>query len=113
MPSIDILALVDPTYDSAVTDFENDIIWGYNTPYSWRVDSVNQFGTTTGDTWGFTSITFDPPIATWENLPGKTLGPLTSGVAGTDYRWTGSNALNTVKYILVAKDMSIYYAEVY
>jgi len=33
----------------------------YGTVYGWRVDAVNTFGTTTGDTWTFTTLTFSPP----------------------------------------------------
>lgn len=35
----------------------------YNTIYYWRVDATNEFGTTTGDTWYFTSMIFAPPVA--------------------------------------------------
>jgi hypothetical protein len=31
------------------------------TQYQWRIDSVNDSGTTTGDTWSFTTLTFSPP----------------------------------------------------
>lgn len=33
----------------------------YNTTYNWRVDSVDEFGTTTGDVWSFTCLVFTPP----------------------------------------------------
>jgi hypothetical protein len=33
----------------------------YNTEYQWRIDSVNAQGTTTGDTWSFTTLVFTPP----------------------------------------------------
>lgn len=33
----------------------------YNTTYQWRIDSVNDNGTTTGDTWSFTTLVFTPP----------------------------------------------------
>ncbi|KKN01086.1 hypothetical protein LCGC14_1131240 [marine sediment metagenome] len=36
----------------------------YNTAYQWRIDATNVYGTTTGDTWGFTTIAFAPPVAT-------------------------------------------------
>ena len=109
--SVPLIAATE--YDSAITNFEEGGIYGYDSTYAWRVDSVNQFGTTTGTAWSFTSVVFDPPMPTWENLPDKTLGPLTDGTKGTDYRWTGLNNTNTVKYLLVAKDQSVYFAEVY
>jgi len=31
----------------------------YNTEHTWRVDSVNEWGTTTGDTWSFTTLDLD------------------------------------------------------
>lgn len=33
----------------------------YATTYQWRIDATNEEGTTTGDTWSFTTITFSPP----------------------------------------------------
>ncbi len=36
----------------------------YNTAYQWRIDAVNAYGTTTGDTWTFTALVFAPPAAT-------------------------------------------------
>jgi len=45
-------------------------VWGMadGSPYDyevtryWRIDSTNDVGTTTGDEWSFTTITFDPPV---------------------------------------------------
>jgi hypothetical protein len=34
---------------------------GYNTAYQWRIDSKNAIGTTTGDTWSFTTLALNPP----------------------------------------------------
>jgi hypothetical protein len=113
MPSISVPGLTGLSYDSAVVNFEQGYLWAYGSPYTWSVDSVNQFGTTVGDNWTFTSVVYDPPVSNWENLTGKTLGPLTNGVEGTDYRWLGNNIINTVKFFLVAKDSSIYYSEIY
>lgn len=39
----------------------------YGTTYGWRVDAVSTVGTTTGDTWTFTTISFDPPVASGKN----------------------------------------------
>lgn len=39
----------------------------YNTEYTWRIDSTNANGTTTGDTWTFTTEVFDPPVASAQN----------------------------------------------
>ena len=45
-------------------------IWNldYGSPFDyavtryWRIDSTNDVGTTTGDEWSFTTLTFDPPV---------------------------------------------------
>jgi hypothetical protein len=34
----------------------------YDTAYYWRVDATNEYGTTTGDVWSFTTLEFDPPL---------------------------------------------------
>lgn len=39
----------------------------YNTIYEWRVDAMNDSGTTTGDTWVFTTIAFAPPAQGYSN----------------------------------------------
>jgi hypothetical protein len=51
------VSLGDPT---------SEVSWGGNvwlgdTEYTWRIDSINQFGTTTGDEWTFTTFAFAPP----------------------------------------------------
>lgn len=39
----------------------------YNTSYQWRIDATNVGGTTTGDTWLFTTLAFTPPVASGLN----------------------------------------------
>ncbi len=39
----------------------------YGTTYGWRIDAVNINGTTTGDTWTFTTLTFAPPVPSGKN----------------------------------------------
>jgi hypothetical protein len=116
--TISISGITGTSFDSAIPSFQSGSVYGYNATYTWRVDSVNQFGTTTGDTWTFTSVNFDPPLASWVNLPGKTLGPEVDGhtygqggVPGVDFRWYGINSIGTVKFLLLLKDNSVYYAE--
>ena len=52
-------ALEDATWTPAPTIFD------YITEYTWRVDSINSFGTTTGDEWTFTTLRFTPPGVTY------------------------------------------------
>jgi len=82
-----------------------------STEHQWRIDSVNQFGTTTGTVWSFTTLGFAPPLPTWENLSGKTLGPLTGGTEGVDFRYLGTNNLSTVKRLVCAAASAIYYED--
>lgn len=86
--------------------------FAYGTTYYWRVDAVNEYGTTDGDQWEFTTLLFDPPLPSWELLPGKTLGPLDFGIEGIDFRWLGNNFGTTVKRLVVAANNRIYYEDV-
>jgi len=45
-------------------DLSDYIPFPYGTVYQWRIDSTNDDGTTTGDTWSFTTITLSPPVIT-------------------------------------------------
>ncbi len=39
----------------------------YGVTYEWRIDATNVNGTTTGDTWTFTALTYSPPVASSKN----------------------------------------------
>jgi hypothetical protein len=106
------VAVVNSTLDLAAnTPLLFDALdWG--TVYTWRVDTVNEFGTTTGDTWSFTTDTFDPPVASWSNLPGKTLGPLTGGIDGVDFYYTGLNFMTAVRRLVATAANSIWYENI-
>ena len=49
--------------DGAGTTFDlsSYLPFPYGTTYQWRIDSTNDDGTTTGDTWSFTTMEFIPP----------------------------------------------------
>ena len=89
--------------ESGITDTELTIAFGpfeYYTGYSWRVDATNEYGTTTGDTWTFTSIKYDPPLPS-----GITLND--DGVpTGTP---TGENNIVTIRRLVVAANNKIWY----
>ena len=95
----------------------------YDTTYYWEVDSVNQFGTTTGDEWSFTTIRLDPPSETsWDSAGGfyyRLLphgdSPADGGVEDTDYeKLTGylPNFINTNRRLVAATRNSIYYEDI-
>jgi len=44
----------------------------YGIVYNWRVDAINEAGTTTGDTWSFTTVNIDPPVPTALNCMATT-----------------------------------------
>ena len=80
----------------------------YSTTYYWRVDAVNEFGVTQGDTWNFTTITFNPPLP-----PGLSLdsggGNEGTGITGTP---TGENNIITIKRLVVAAANTIWYENI-
>lgn len=86
---------------------------------SWRVDTVNAFGTTTGDTWRFGTLIEAPPLPSWSLLPGKTLGPVATwgedltlilpGTEGIDFVWNGLNNMRTTRRLVAAARDSIWY----
>ncbi len=65
----------------------------YNTEYSWRVDATNENGTTTGDTWSFTTLVFTPPAASLDG-------------GGNP---TGLNNMVTLKRLVTASNNKVFY----
>ena len=69
----------------------------------WRVDSVNDVGTTTGDEWYFTTLVFYPPTpagVTWDD-PGNA-----AGYTGTPL---GTNNILTVRRLVGVADNCLWY----
>jgi len=90
---------------SGISDTELTIDFGpflYSTGYSWRVDATNECGTTTGDTWTFTSLVYDPPLPS-----GVTM---VDGEPAGDP--TGENNMVTIKRLVVAADNKIWYEDI-
>ena len=75
----------------------------YNTEYSWRIDAINEFGTTTGNTWSFTCLLFTPPFPTGITLDYGEDPPVPTGTP------TGVNNMVTLKRIVAAADNKIFY----
>jgi len=87
----------------------------YGTTYEWRVDATNVYGTTTGDTWSFDSITFDRICISYVLVTGGSgAGPYDTppGVEGTDWRWTGENNMLTVRKLVAAANNKIWYESI-
>ena len=75
----------------------------YNIVYNWRVDSINEAGITTGDTWSFTALLFAPPFPTGVTLDYGEDPPAPTGTAN------GLNSMVTLKRIVVAADNKVFY----
>ena len=88
------------SFDQSGLSVEVPYALDYNIEYSWRVDSTNEFGTTTGDTWSFTSIVFAPPLPSGVTLDGD------GNPTGTP---TGVNNMITLKRLVTASNNKIYY----
>ena len=72
----------------------------FNTAYTWRIDAVNAGGTTTGDTWGFTTVaafSFAPATSTiaWTDVHGANNGNLAFFNANADFLSVSSINLDT------------------
>jgi len=76
---------------------------GYGTIYEWRIDATNVYGITTGDTWTFTSIAFDPPLPTGVTLDAE------GEPTGTP---TGESGMLTIKRLIAAARNKIYYEDI-
>lgn len=76
----------------------------YNDFYYWRVDAVNENGTTAGDEWTFTTMTFQPPLPSGLT-PSGDLDPPT----GTP---NGENNAYTVKRLTACAKNTFYYEDI-
>ena len=87
----------------------------YGTTYEWRIDATNTFGTTTGNTWSFTTIDFDQLRISYRLIRGGSgAGPYDSppGTKGTDWEFTGENNMISVKRLVVAANNKIWYEDI-
>ncbi|KKK63537.1 hypothetical protein LCGC14_2993260, partial [marine sediment metagenome] len=62
--------LVQIVEGQAGLSIEVPTVLEYNVEYNWRVDSINESGTTTGDVWAFTAIVYNPPLPSGITLDG-------------------------------------------
>ncbi len=75
----------------------------YITSRAWRIDAVNDAGTTTGDVWTFTSIAFGPPLPTGVTLDGS------GNPTGTP---TGESGMTTLRRLIAAANNKIWYEQI-
>jgi hypothetical protein len=80
-----------------------DISLSYNTTYQWRIDSINGAGTTTGDTWSFSTLAFDPVLPTGVTLDGD------GNPTGDP---TGENNIITVQRLIVVANDKVWYEDI-
>ena len=82
-----------------------------NATYEWRIDATGVFGTVTGNTWEFTTFTFDPPLPTGItlNIEGAD-GDDPAGVQeGTP---TGVNNMITIRGLVAAANDKIWFEDI-
>jgi hypothetical protein len=67
--------------------------------YQWRIDTINNNGTTTGDVWDFNTITQDPPVAESNSISAYTYIVKTITLSATD---DGYPLPSTLTYYITA-----------
>lgn len=75
----------------------------YGTTYSWRVDATNEYGTTEGDVWSFTCLSFKPPLPTGITLDSE------GNPTGTA---SGDNTMITIRRLVAAANNKIWIEDV-
>ena len=81
------------SFDQSELSIEVPYTLDYNVEYSWRVDATNEFGTTTGDVWSFTTLVFAPTAVSVDG-------------GGNP---TGLNNMVTLKRLVVASNDGVFY----
>lgn len=86
-----------------------------DTTFVWRVDATNDFGTTTGIEWEFTTLPFRFVRTSYALIVGGSgSGPYDypPGEEGTDWSWTGENNMVTIKRLIVAAKNTIFIEDI-
>ena len=86
-----------------ITDITLGSPFEYVVTRYWRIDSINSAGTTTGDEWSFTTLSYAPPLPTGVSMVD---GTPAGGTTGTP---NGLNNMITVKRLIAAARNKIFY----
>jgi len=101
-------SVLSGTADTTYSLTEDIFSWGDTT--TWRVDTINEYGTTTGDSWTFDAVDLDHLKVTYTPIGGGS-GPYDGGVEGVDFYYTGLNNVITVKRLIAAAKDRLYYEQ--
>lgn len=81
--SLTLVSTEQSTLAFTVSGIDYGSPFDYAISRSWRIDATNENGTTTGDTWSFTTISFASPkpsgATTWNSTTQQWSGTLTGG----------------------------------
>ena len=96
--------------EGGITDLSLALVEGNFSVYGkisyWRVDAVNTQGTTQGDEWVFTTMSFAPPLPTGYTLDCSEDPPVLTGTP------TGVNNMMTIKKLVLAANNKIWYEDI-
>jgi len=96
--------------EEGVTGLSLALVEGHFSVYGkisyWRVDAVNTQGTTQGDEWVFTTMSFAPPLPTGYTLDCSEDPPVLTGTP------TGVNNMMTIKKLVLAANNKIWYEDI-
>ena len=112
-----------------ISGIDNGSPFDYLIVRYWRIDATNDYGTTTGDEWIFTTIRFDPTSPTyWYNSgtpstsfyyillvdeDGNWGTPPPTGVEDTDYvKVSNPNPVQTTQRLVAAAKNSFWYEDI-
>lgn len=86
-----------------------------DTTFVWRVDATNNFGTTTGIEWEFTTQALKIPKVSYVLIPGESgAGPYDypPGEEGVDWNWTGENNMVSIRRLIAAANGKIWIEDI-
>ena len=86
-------------------------ILDYGVVYYWRIDATNEYGTTEGDTWSFTTMFFDPPAYSTQEKVIYGEDP-SDPEAETETAPSGENNIITVERLVAIADNKFFYEDV-